>query len=320
MLIKFYLKKKVMATIKNLYDNNVNILQYFRDKQNTSENSSSAILTAYDMQAGTSVKLFAENRTFPCYHNGKKEDLPASELNKIKNDFIEQKFNEYIVHDNKQLTFLEAGTGEAVSLVALIKKLPPEINYLGFDISLSRIQVANKFCKQNNVAPQLFCADMLNIPLGDNSVDIIFTCHAIEPNTNKELEILSELYRVCSQYLILIEPSYELGNEETRKNIEKHHNMKNLKQAVNQIDCEILFHDLLPASHYRNMAEMYILKKKNTAPAANTSYVCPQCKQKLILHNSHYFCQNCLTVYPVLNNIPDLNINHSILFSQYLDG
>ncbi len=227
--------------------------------------------------------------------------------------------NIYIYIENNELTLLEAGTGEATSLIPLIKTFPHNINYMGFDISLSRIQTANKFCKKNNAAPQLFCADMLNIPLSDNSIDIIFTSHAIEPNTNKELEILTELYRVCSQYLILIEPSYELGNEKTRKNIEKHCYIKNLKQAIEQLNCEILFHDLLPVSTYTNMSEMYILKKNTVMTQNDTAFVCPQCKNKLVLHNNNYFCEHCLTVYPILNNIPDLNINHSILFSQYLE-
>ncbi len=307
-----------MSTLKELYDNNVNIMQYLRDKKNSNENDSTAILTSYDMQAGSYVKNIEENK-IGTYYNGSKKELSAKEYQKIKFDFIAQKFNEYIYIYDKQLTLLEAGTGEATSLVPLIQNLPRNINYLGFDISLSRIQVGNKFCKKHTVAPQLFCADMLNIPLADNSIDIVFTSHAIEPNTNKELEVLSELYRISSQYLILIEPSYELGNEETRKNIEKHCYIRKLKQAIEQLNCEILFHDLLPASTYTNMSEMFILKKNNIITKNNTNFVCPQCKNNLILHNNNYFCEHCLTVYPILNNIPDLNINHCILFSQYLD-
>lgn len=312
-----------MSMLKELYNNNVNIMQYLRNKTNSNENDSATILTSYDMQAGSYVKNFYSTKQNIYYYNGKKDVLSADEVRKIKFDFITQKFNEYIyiyIDKSQQLSFLEAGTGEATTLVPLIKTLPKNITYLGFDISLSRIQVGNKFCKDNAVAPQLFCANMLNIPLTDNSVDIVFTSHAIEPNTNKEFEILSELYRISSQYLILIEPSYELGNEETRQNIEKHCYIKNLKQAIKQLDCEILFYDLLPVSTYTNMSEIYILKKKNKIEKNNYSFVCPQCKFPLTLHNNNYFCKQCLTVYPVLNNIPDLNINHSILFSQYLEN
>lgn len=84
-----------MSTLKELYDNNVNIMQYLRDKKNFNENDSTAILTSYDMQAGSYVKNIEENK-IGTYYNGSKKELSAKEYQKIKFDFIAQKFNEYI--------------------------------------------------------------------------------------------------------------------------------------------------------------------------------------------------------------------------------
>ena len=57
--------------------------------------------------------------------------------------------------------------------------------------------------KQKNV--KLFTADMKNIPLPDNSIDIVFFCHALEPNHGNEKQIIKELFRITRRYVILIE-------------------------------------------------------------------------------------------------------------------
>lgn len=39
----------------------------------------------------------------------------------------------------------------------------------------------------------LFVANLFHIPLVDSSMDLLYTCYAIEPNGGKEKEILQEI-------------------------------------------------------------------------------------------------------------------------------
>src|SRR5688500_6437781 len=98
---------------------------------------------------------------------------------------------------------------------------PSEI--LGFDISWSRLKFAKEFLNDfniNNVT--LFTANLFEIPLQDDSIDVVYTSHSIEPNGGKEKEALKELYRVTRKYLVLLEPSFEFASDEARARMKQH--------------------------------------------------------------------------------------------------
>ena len=217
-------------------------------------------------------------------------------------------------------TVLDAGIGEATILLAIAKHLNnKKLNFYGFDISPSRIKVAQEYCKLHSFFPKLFACDMKHIPLKDNSIDLVYTNHAVEPNTNKEYEIISELFRVCRKYLVMCEPSYELGNPETKANIEKHKYIKNLKQAVDRLDGKLLRYELLPVGTFSNQPAIYVIEKnhKDSATKNTTDFACPVCKNKLLQKKGENFCENCGLVYPVIDNIEILNPDNSIIFSQF---
>ncbi len=122
---------------------------------------------------------------------------------------------------------LDAGVGEATTLVSVLRAMPHLIRVMGCDCSPERLFVA----RQNLLGLNSFSCDIGAIPLASGSVDVVMTMHAIEPNLGREREIVTELLRVARKAVIMVEPSYELGSDATRRHIEQFHYVCGLPQA-----------------------------------------------------------------------------------------
>ncbi|CAM5272174.1 Methyltransferase domain-containing protein OS=Lysinibacillus sphaericus OX=1421 GN=LS41612_21290 PE=4 SV=1 [Lysinibacillus sphaericus] len=69
------------------------------------------------------------------------------------------------------------------------------------------------------------------MPLANNSIDLVYTVHALEPNGGKELEALKELYRVASKYVVLVEPYYEGANSEAKERMDRLGYIKGIRRV-----------------------------------------------------------------------------------------
>ncbi len=108
--------------------------------------------------------------------------------------FSEHKINILANHQkNQSFKFLDFGCGDGNSSV-YFRKYFPSAAYIGFDISEKSIEVA----KNRGIPNATFSHfDGTNIPLEDNSIDIIFTaCVFHHINFDKHDEIMNEIYRV----------------------------------------------------------------------------------------------------------------------------
>lgn len=203
----------------------------------------------------------------------------------------------------------------------MISKLNKQPKYkYGFDISWSRIKECNNFLNEDNLLDNTFTfvGDIFSIPLKNNSIDIVYTAHALEPNGGNEKKLLKELYRVTSKYLILFEPSYEFANDEQRKRMDYYGYIKNLSVEAKILGYNIVEHRLLTFSLNMQNPTAVIVIEKNVNTIKENPLCDPLSKGELIKGETSYFSKDSLLAYPIIEKIACLNIENGILATKYL--
>jgi ubiquinone/menaquinone biosynthesis C-methylase UbiE/uncharacterized protein YbaR (Trm112 family) len=294
-------KFRQLAKIKEIYANGGNIIKYLKNNTGSNQNTIEDILISYDFQAGSYIKNFSQNQEFK---NNYCNSL-AGVIEKLGT------FN----------SIIEVGVGEATTLGTLVRNLknkPSDI--LGFDISWSRLKFAKSFLNDfgfRNI--NLFTANLFEIPLADNSVEIVYTSHSVEPNGGKEKEALKELYRITGKYLILLEPAYEFANEEARKRMTEHGYVTNLHATATELGYKITEHRLFDFSANPLNPTGILIIEKNTSAINRPELKCPITLTDLIQYNeSLLYSKDSFLSYPVIDGIPCLLKENSILATHLL--
>ncbi len=277
----------------------------FREWQGSSRNSLEAILVSYDLQSGSYVEAF-KNPQFRELHNAYTSEIAE------------------LVSESKPASVLEAGIGEATTLCSVLSNLtvPPD-KAAGFDISWSRVDCARRHADSRGLGSVKLCTgDMTAIPFADNTFDVVYTAHAMEPNHGREREILLELYRVARHRVVLCEPSYELGGEVTRKRIEEHGYCRGLPEFAEEIGARVVLHRLFINSIRKENATAALVLEKSPASVQSEElqFACPNCNTPLKLIKENLFCEECLLVFPVISGIPCLLKANGILATRYPDN
>ena len=303
--------RKDLKKIRKLYDEGVNIIKYIKNESQSDKNTSEMVMISYDLQAGSYIKKAQENPKWESEYS----DAYAKIFDQL----------------GKYHSILEVGVGEGTTLYNLVSRMSNvPSNVYGFDISYSRIKYAMNYLKKNNINNStLFMGDLFNAAIQDNSIDVVYTSHALEPNGGREREALTELYRITKKYLVLFEPGYELADSETRAFMEQHGYAKNLYSTAMNLGYKVIEHKLIveqdPISVNKNNTAVLVIEKKNDCDAVSASLqgiplACPITKAPLELIRNNYYCKESLLLYPIVDQIPCLLPENAIISTHYLDA
>jgi len=285
------------------YKNGENISKLMREDLNSKYNSSEIIEMSYELQSNTYIKSMRNKEVL----NTKKKY--CKELFKTINDLF------------VPMSILEAGIGEATTFSEVIRHFSENTRCYGFDLSWSRVSYANKWLKYKNIKNCNLCTgNLLDIPFGKNSIDIVYTSHSIEPNRGKEREILKELYRVCKNYLILLEPAYELTTDENRRRMDSHGYCKNLKLTAEELGYKIIRYELFKYfGNEENPTALIIIEKndKRYNSKIKTPFADPIFKTELIKDKDCFYSPESMSIFPIVNDIPCLRKENKILAIKY---
>lgn len=291
-----------LKDLQRLYAENVNIMGWFREVSGRRENSTDAILISYDLQSGSYTRALEDPE-----HRARL-DRYTREIGTVLSGL-------------GATSILEAGVGEATTLVPVVRSLQPRpASVAGFDISWSRIHFARQHCAAHDLgAAQLCTGDLFAMPFADSAFELVYTAHAIEPNHGRESEALRELYRVARRWVVLFEPSYELGGEATKQRIEEHGYCRGLVALAQEFGWKIAGHRLLvnPMRENNQTAVLVIEKAVVAAGKAVSGFGCPLCHRRLERIRGQLFCADCARIFPVIDDIPCLLPGNGVLGSKF---
>jgi len=283
------------------YKNGGNVSDLIRREKGINYNTKEIIEISYDLQTGSYIDMMS-NPDMIAHKNKYTQEIAKTILSLCKPESI-----------------LEAGIGEGTTFSGVLEKLNTEPNSYGFDLSWSRLAYARKWLKQHcNFDTNICSGDLYNIPFMDNSIDIVYTSHSIEPNGGNEEPIIKELFRITRKFLILLEPAYELANREARMRMESHGYCKNLHKTCKSLGYKVIEHGLFPfCSNPLNPTGVTIIQKEVKGRSGNDVFACPSTKTPLIKTEEAFFSKEALVAYPVLAGIPCLRIENGIIASKY---
>lgn len=224
-------------------------------------------------------------------------------------------------------TILEAGIGEATTLANCLPLMSDQKKHLewigGFDVSLSRLLFAKKYCStklpENECA--MFTGRLEQIPLADNSVDLVFTSHAMEPNFGKEEQILAELLRITRHWLVLREPSFDLGNEATRQHIRRCRYVDNIIGTVQAMGLDVLEHrlwgnDFNPVNQTAVTVIRKAEKQSHDKVEGSPKFINPVTRKLLSARHGFLYDSVGGVAFPIIEDVPCLLQEQAILCAR----
>ena len=282
-------------------------MAWARANSTRADNTLLSTLVAYDLQAGSYV---AGARANPDYIN-----RWCAQLAGLIRPYMES--GDHV---------LEVGVGEATTLAGVMKVVDcPDLTALGFDVSWSRIKVAQEWAAENFVDARLFVGDLFRIPLADNSIDVIYTSHSLEPNGGREAMAITELLRVARKAVVLVEPLYELAPENAQKRMAEHGYVRGLKATAEKLGASVVEYGLLDiCSNPLNPSGVVLMAKLNPPPRMGSEiggggyWQCPLTSVPMIDQGDLFYAEQVGIAYPVMRGVPLLRAEHGVVASKIL--
>jgi hypothetical protein len=290
------------SELRAAYARGENIAALLRKQFGSMINTEEIIEISYDLQAGSYVTAMEDRAVAAIVSEY------AGEIAHILRQYGEP------------ISLLEAGVGEATTLARVLQAYNrQEIEAHGFDLSWSRIYQAKRWLAEEGLPQVALCtASLARLPFADDCFDVVYTSHSIEPNGGREVEILSELYRVTSRYLILLEPAYELANPEAQARMRQHGYCRNLRGHAERLGMKVVANRLFPVvRNPLNPTGLTVIEKDSARPPVGPKYQCPKYRTPLLRHEQVYYSPEGFSVYPILAGIPCLRMENSITASFY---
>tara|TARA_B100000989_G_scaffold83679_1_gene59972 strand:+ start:4326 stop:5198 length:873 start_codon:yes stop_codon:yes gene_type:complete len=273
--------------LKKLYKKNININQYLKKEKKI--NKTNIIKISYDIQTGSYIKAFNYRKSY--------------------------KILKPMIKELKSINFkslFDFGCGELTNFFTIVKNIDTKNkNFYANDLSFSRIQHGKKFLK-NKISIKLTCFanNSTKLPMPDDSIDVVTTIHAIEPNKKDASKILKELWRISRKKLILLEPNNRLTDKMSEnkrkiinKRFKKHNYVLNLEDKIKKITPNYKVIEIKDQFNAFNPASLFIVSK-NSKKKNKLNFLNPNNNRDVLKNNSNFcFSENTGELFPIIDDI-----------------
>jgi len=288
--------------LQALYQSGENIISYLAASNTNKDDMPNIIEVAYDMQSGGYIDAMVNDPNCG--------DFKKRYCNSLY---------EVIANLENINSILDAGVGEGITLSPLLDLFKKELMVYGVDISWSRAAYAKEWLSQKGYPNADICTgNLTHLPYADNSIDLVFTSHAVEPNRGSESDIIEELFRVARKYVVLLEPSYELGNQACRERMDILGYCKEIEKSCKDLKLKVIIHRLFDYSaNILNPTAITVIEKLTEKSRPNHVLACPEHKTPLTEGLGALYSEEGLRAYPVIGGIPCLRVENSVFASHF---
>ena len=290
------------ADIKSAFGRGDNISQLLRQQRDAASNTEEIIEIAYDLQAGSYIDAL--------------KDEAFREL--------KQRYSQTIAREITSLcptgSAIEVGVGECTTMAEVMSSTNYN-TFHGFDISWSRVATGREWLSQVGHTGILSVASIFNAPYTDDSFDIVYTSHSIEPNGGSEAALLTELLRITARYVVLIEPGYEFANPEAKLRMERLGYVRGLADTAMELGMNVVRNEPFEISiNQSNPSAITVIEKAKEGIAGGTpEFACPNYGDRLTDYGDALYSSNSLMAYPKIGAIPCLRKSDGVVASRFLD-
>lgn len=139
-----------------------------------------------------------------------------------------------------KVSILEVGCGNLLNAVEVKRKYGENIEYSGIDISGRRISIGFDYFFTQLDAKKFYEMSITEkTNFNSNSFDIVFSMHCLEQIAYDTKCALSEMYRICKHYIVMIEPIFENGSFLQRTYLMRSDHTRILLKSINDLGYNI---------------------------------------------------------------------------------
>jgi hypothetical protein len=269
---------------KKLFAAGQNVVEGLSQNDDTSRRL--AIEIAYSLQSGSYT------------------EFSASELAKTVR-LESHSIVEPLLRAHKIETLLDCGTGEGTRWLDFAY---PTQHLYCLDASFHRLL----YCRQNLGTVEAIAkasvikGNMVSLPFSPGSVDAVFSCHAIEPNTERDAQlIIEQMFSTARRLVVIMEPNYRDARPEMKARMERHGYARNIwDAALAQQGYTVIAEGVFEtATNPLNRTSYLIACRDRTPPMPESVYSSSVNQSPLRRLDDLWLDANDCMAFPILNGI-----------------